>query len=112
MNTLEHYKKESGVVPFDDWFEKLDKAMRSQIGKHLTKLEFGKPAVRKGLKDSVSELKINKGPGYRIYYATIGRTTILILSGGTKRTQKRDIDKAKEYYQDYIMRKSSENKGK
>lgn len=103
--TLEYYKKENGAIPFDDWFFSLDTQTGIRIQKYIDKLELGTLGVRKGLKNKISELIIDFGPGYRVYYARVDKTILLILAGGTKRAQQRDIEKAKEYYQEYIMRK-------
>lgn len=55
----------------------------------------------KSLKDQVYELKIDSGPGYRVYFGLVGANEILLLIGGTKRTQQRDIEKAKCFLQDF-----------
>lgn len=54
--------------------------------------------------DGISELKINFGPGYRVYFGKIGKTCVLLLVGGSKRSQQGDIEKAKEYFEDYKTR--------
>jgi putative addiction module killer protein len=62
----------------------------------------------KALQDGVSELRIKWGPGYRVYFAMIGRTRVLLLCGGTKRSQSADIKRAKRYWADYQQRISQE----
>ncbi len=61
-------------------------------------------AVVNYLEMEFSEIKIDSGPGYRIYYSVVGATILLLLCSGTKRTQKRDIEKAQEYLHDYQVR--------
>ncbi len=58
----------------------------------------------KPLRDGVWELRIDYGPGYRVYYAMAGRTCLLLLCGGDKRKQAADIDRAVGYWNDYKQR--------
>jgi putative addiction module killer protein len=57
------------------------------------------------VRDGVHELRIDYGPGYRIYFGNDGKVLVILLCGGTKRRQEKDIKKAKEYWQDYKARK-------
>lgn len=61
-------------------------------------MELGNFGMVKPLGDGISELKIDHGPGYRVYYAMSGKTVVLLLVGGDKSTQKRDIETAKSYW--------------
>ena len=74
------------------WFEKLrDQAAKARIDARLVRLANGNPGDTRFVGGGVLELKIDYGPGYRIYYARKGKIVLLLLAGGDKRTQDRDI---------------------
>lgn len=78
------------------WFKKLrDRQAKARILSRIRRLSLGNPGNTKPLGDGVSELKIDCGPGYRVYYKERGNTLIILLAGGDKRTQRRDIELAK-----------------
>ncbi len=80
---------------FDAWIERLrDRQARQRIAARLTRLQAGNPGDVKAVGDGVSELRIDYGPGYRIYFARRGPLLVLLLCGGDKRTQTKDIKKA------------------
>lgn len=80
---------------FDQWLTKLkDKAGRLRILKRIDRLVNGNPGDVKSVGNGVSELRLDVGPGYRIYYLRDGDVLILLLCGGDKSTQQNDIDKA------------------
>jgi putative addiction module killer protein len=102
---LEHYQKESGDVPFAKWLDNLrDRTAIARIRIRLARVRLGNFGTVKPVGDSISELKIDHGPGYRIYYAICGKTVVLLLVGGDKSTQRKDIETAKLYWQDYNAR--------
>lgn len=102
---LEYYRKETGDVPFSEWLEGLrDRAAIARIRIRLGRVRLGNFGVCKPVGDGVSELKIDVGPGYRVYYAMSGTTVVLLLIGGDKSTQKKDIEAAKQYWRDYQER--------
>jgi putative addiction module killer protein len=77
---------------FERWLRKLkDVRARARIRVRLDRLALGLPGDVKGVGGGVSELRIDYGPGYRVYFARQGRTVILLLAGGDKSTQARDI---------------------
>jgi putative addiction module killer protein len=79
------------------WFEKLrDRRARARILARVRQLSLGNPGDVEPVGEGISELRIHYGPGYRIYFKQVGKTVVIMLAGGDKRTQKRDIDKAKE----------------
>jgi len=85
------------TVYFDKWLRKLkDNFAKSKILTRLKRLERGHFGDAKALKNKLHELKIDYGPGYRIYYTKKGDSIILLICGGDKSTQINDIDKAKE----------------
>ncbi|KYC39817.1 addiction module killer protein [Scytonema hofmannii PCC 7110] len=99
---VQRYITPDGKVPFDEWFYQLgDIKAKSIIGKSLDRLSFGNLGNYRSVGGGVCELKIDSGLGYRIYFGQIGTTIILLLCGGDKSTQDRDIVKAIEYWKDY-----------
>jgi putative addiction module killer protein len=81
---------------FDQWLSDLtDRAARTRIASRIDRLSWGNPGDVKAVGEGVSEMRIDTGPGYRVYYKQTGRTIILILCGGDKSSQHKDIKKAK-----------------
>ena len=79
------------------WFAKLrDRQARARILARIRRLQLGNPGDAKPVGEGISELRITYGPGYRVYFAQRGTTLVVLLAGGDKRTQSRDIAKAKE----------------
>jgi putative addiction module killer protein len=70
----------------------------------MDRLNEGLRGDWKNLGGGIYELRVDYGPGYRVYYAQDGATVILLLCGGTKRTQANDIEKARAYWKDYKTR--------
>ncbi len=102
---IEFYQTPSGHNPFDDWFESIQEMhTRSKILTRLDRLKLGNFGDCKSLGEGIAELRIHYGPGIRIYYSKIGNKVILLLCGGNKRSQSKDIDKAKEYLREYQSR--------
>lgn len=81
---------------FATWFGRLrDTQARARIVVRLRRLELGNPGDVKPVGDGVSELRVDYGPGYRLYIVQQGETVIVLLCGGDKSTQRRDIAAAK-----------------
>ena len=100
--TLEYYITESGKIPFKDWLEGLkDINARAKVRISLDRIRLGNFGHAKSVGNGVYELKIDYGPGYRVYYASAGKTIILLLLGGDKASQGKDIARAKEYWNAY-----------
>ncbi|MDR0449294.1 MAG: type II toxin-antitoxin system RelE/ParE family toxin [Rickettsiales bacterium] len=90
MEILEHRS-------YTDWLGGIkDKKLIAIIAKRLVRVQFGNFGDSKAIGDGVSELRIDYGPGYRIYYAMRGRKIVILLCAGDKSDQKKDIRKAKE----------------
>ena len=100
------YQTETGKIPFQAWLDKLkDRDVRAIINARLDRVEIGNLGDSKYLKGGVWELKFNFGPGYRIYFSKLNDDTlILLLSGGTKKSQEKDIDKAIDLLTDFKER--------
>ena len=82
----------SSTRQFDHWFDALkDPRGRHAIAARLRRLSLGNPGLRRVLPNGVSELKIRRGPGYRVYYTLRGRTVVLLLCGGDKSSRREDI---------------------
>jgi len=81
---------------FTKWFKKLkDTIAKAHINRRIDRLERGNPGDVEPIGEGCSEMRIDYGPGYRVYYKDTGREIIIILCGGDKSTQQNNIDKAK-----------------
>lgn len=99
---LEYYQQENGDVPFREWLHGLrDSLAVERIRARLTRVRAGNFGDTRNLGDGVNELKVDHGPGYRVYYAMKGKTVVLLLIGGDKSTQKQDIKAAKQFWREY-----------
>jgi len=105
MFTLEHYLSANGNDVLTHWLKSLkDPIGKRAIARRLGRLALGHFGDHKFCDEGVWELRIDTGPGYRVYYAKAGQTLILLLCGGDKRTQQADIARACEYWQDWQSR--------
>ncbi|MBH8571672.1 type II toxin-antitoxin system RelE/ParE family toxin [Nostocaceae cyanobacterium CENA369] len=99
------YLTVDGKNLFDEWLNSLrDRKAKAKIRAGLDRVEDGNLGDYKSVGEGVFELRIDYGPGYRIYFAQEETTVILLLCGGDKSTQEQDINKAQEYWQDYRNR--------
>ena len=88
---------------YRNWIDGLkDQAGRSRVLMRIDRLIHGNPGNYRNLTQGVSELKVDVGPGYRIYYSKRGDRLLLLLAGGDKATQARDIAKALELNRNYV----------
>jgi len=100
-----HYVSRGGRDIFGDWFEGLkDRHAQARIALRVNRLAVGNFGDCKSLRNGVFEMRIDWGPGYRIYYAVVGRAVLLLLCAGDKRTQAADIERACNYLRDYKER--------
>jgi putative addiction module killer protein len=90
-----------GLSPFGRWFDDLDSIAASKVTTALYRLQYGNFSNVRSVGSGVSECKIDFGPGYRIYFGKDGNTIVILLTGGTKKTQSKDIEKAKTFWQEY-----------
>ena len=80
---------------FERWFERLcDRQARARILARIRRLSLGNPGDVRPVGEGVSELRLDYGPGYRVYFTARGETVVILLAGGDKRTQARDIKTA------------------
>jgi putative addiction module killer protein len=88
---------------YKEWLDRLrDRASRARILMRVDRLIHGNPGAHRNLTEGVSELKIDVGPGYRVYYSTRGDRLLLLLLGGDKSTQERDIELALELNRTFV----------
>jgi putative addiction module killer protein len=108
---LRHYLTAAGTDPFAEWLKALrDRQAQARVQVRLDRLERGLFGDVEPCGEGVWELRIDWGPGYRVYYARAGDTVVLLLLGGDKRKQQADIKKAKEYWHDYQERTQTQGK--
>jgi len=98
---LRTYRTGSGRCPFQTWRDGLDTTARARVTVALERLRGGQFGNLKPVGAGVLEFRIDFGPGYRIYFGREGHDLILLLTGGDKRRQQRDIDAAIEFWADY-----------
>jgi putative addiction module killer protein len=101
MLEIRYYISASGKSPFAEWFAELDAAAGAKIARAVVRMEQGNFSNVKSVGEGVLEYRIDFGPGYRIYFGRDGETLVILLTGGTKKRQQRDIDAAHAYWQDY-----------
>ena len=102
---IEHYCTADGTDVFGKWLDGLrDLQAQARIVVRLDRLALGLAGDAKVLRGGVSELRIDHGPGYRVYFARSGRTVVLLLCGGDKRTQAADIARAVRYWREFQER--------
>ena len=105
MKEIVYYTKKDGKCPFKQWLLSVDNIIRHRIEQRLYRVAEGNYGDCKQLKNSeLSELRIMTNKGYRIYFKDIENTIILILAGSDKSDQKRVIDKANEYWNEFKER--------
>ena len=102
---LLEYLTDSGQNPFRDWLEGLrDRQARAKIRVRLNQIRLGNFGDCKSVGHGVSKLRIPHGPGYRVYFGRKDNTVVILLYGGDKKTQSRDIELAQTYWDDYLWR--------
>ena len=105
--TVEIYQNKQGQRPFEAWVNRLrDRRAQAAIDNRIRRLSVGNLGDYRLIDEGIGELKIDIGPGYRVYFRRIGQQIILLLCGGDKRSQRRDIERAKQYWNDYQERVS------
>ncbi len=106
---IQNYVAADGTCPFEEWLDSLrDLTARAKIRNRLRRVESGNLGDYRSVGEGVCELKINYGPGYRVYFRQIGSIIVLLLCGGDKSSQEQDIQRAREYGRDYERRKNSD----
>jgi putative addiction module killer protein len=108
MVTVKEYIDDNGNSPFARWFDNLDPQTATKVAAALLRMEQGNFSNVKGVGAGAYEYKIDYGPGYRVYFGRDGEKLVILLGGGTKKRQQKDIETAKALWQDYKKRKKQE----
>jgi putative addiction module killer protein len=96
---VQRYITPDGKIPFDEWFDSLrDRKAKYRIDLRLNRLQLGNLGDCRSVGQGVYELRIDSGPGYRVYFGQIDKTIVLLLCGGDKSSQEQDIRQAIEYW--------------
>ena len=99
LREIRNYITSDGRVPFKEWLNSLqDKKVQTVVLNRLNRVQLGNFGDCKNLGEGVYELRIHYGPGYRVYFGELEGVIVILLCGGTKRSQSRDIKRAKEYW--------------
>lgn len=99
------YLDSAGRSPFADWFEELDAVAAAKVTVSLARMEAGNLSNVKTVGSGVLEYRIDFGPGYRVYFGREGDRLVILLAGGTKQRQQKDISTAHARWEDYKRRK-------
>lgn len=111
MIAIEEYLREDNSSPYQSWFVKLDPQAAAKVTTAILRLELGNTSAIKWF-SGLGELKIDWGPGYRVYLLKDGETLIVLFGGGTKSTQTKDITNAKALIVEYKLRKKASTASK
>ena len=107
MYEIFHYLTASGVDVFEMWLNSLaDKKLVARVLIRIDRVQAGNFGDCKPVGEGVWELRIDQGPGYRVYYALCPRRVVLLLCGGDKRKQEADIRRAIAFWKDYNEREN------
>lgn len=105
MYQIDHYITADGVDVFEGWIDSLrDQKAVAKMLTRINRLALGNFGDYRALDGGVFELRIDWGPGYRVYASRVGKVVVLLLCGGHKKSQSKDIEDAKTYLQDYKKR--------
>ncbi len=106
--TVMHYLKASGRCPFQEWIESVEsRTVKAAVAARINRVRSGTLGDWKAVGDGVFELRVDLGPGYRVYFGRDGKMVVILLNGGEKRSQESDIKRAKGYWSDYETRTKS-----
>jgi len=107
--TIRVYATQHGKLPYMEWLREIEDAKTKGVLRlRIDRLAQGSFGHVEPVGEGVSELKVDFGPGYRIYFGMIGKEIVLLLCGGNKKTQVKDIKFAKEYFKDYKVREKED----
>ncbi|MFH1344441.1 MAG: type II toxin-antitoxin system RelE/ParE family toxin [Pseudomonadota bacterium] len=105
---VEEFITEQEFSPFRRWFDGLDHQASAWVTIAIDRLGEGNTSNAKALGEGVSELRIDRGPGYRVYFGWDGKVLVILLGGGTKKRQQNDIEAALRHWRSYKARKAAE----
>ena len=98
--SIREYTTAQGKCPFREWLKSLDVGVQARIQARVLRFETGNLGDHKSVGHGVREARLDFGPGYRLYFATVD-SAILLLAGGDKASQAKDIAAAKQYWNDF-----------
>lgn len=101
---VRYYQTAAGRCPFRAWFSLRGRAEQAVIDARITRLRRGLAGDQKYLGNGIHELRFHAGPGYRIYFGKDGRTLLILLIAGDKKSQPADIENARVFWEDYLRR--------
>ena len=104
--TVVYYVAPDGSAPFEQWFRSLGHVEAAKVIVAMDRVAAGNLSNVKSVGASVLEVRIHYGPGYRVYFGRDGDRIIVLLGGGTKQRQQRDIEAARDAWQEYRNRRS------
>ena len=105
MVDVREYLDRNGRSPYAEWFDSLNAQAAAKVAIAVTRIGQGNYSNVKSIGSGVHECKIDYGAGYRVYFGRDGERLVVLLGGGTKKRQKKDIDNAIDRWQDYKNRK-------
>jgi len=105
MIEVREYLDRQGRSPYKVWFDRLNAQAAAKVATAVTRLALGNMSNVKGVGSGVFELRIDFGPGYRVYFGKDGEQLVILLGGGIKQRQRRDINAATTNWEDYKRRK-------
>jgi putative addiction module killer protein len=111
MILIQEYLSEENESPFRQWFDGLDAQAAAIVTVAIGRLGDGNTSNVKSVGEGAAELRIDRGPGYRIYFGWDSKVLVILLGGGTKRRQQNDIETAFRRWRNYKRRKASSKKG-
>lgn len=107
MLELLRYQGADGRVPFTEWLGSIrDKQVQAKVRVRLRRLEAGLFGDCEPVGEGVLEMREHAGAGYRVYFGRHGRSNVILLCGGTKKTQSSDVKAAKEFWSDWKRRQA------
>lgn len=101
---IKEYLTPDGRNPYREWLEELDRAVAARIQARVFRFEQGNLGDAKGVGEGLYEARFDFGPGYRLYFGRDGKTIVVLLCGGDKATQSKDIRRAKQLWTNYQER--------
>lgn len=105
--TVIYYADQEGREPFVEWLESLSVPFQDRVFRRLQRVQLGNFGDHKNVGEGIRELRLHFGKGYRVYYAEDGEEIVLLLCGGDKSRQHKDIRQAKSYWLEYRMNKGN-----
>ena len=104
MLEIRYYVAADGRQPFAEWFAELEPVTRARIARAIARMAQGNLSNVKPVSGGVLEYRVDFGPGYRVYFGRDGERLVILLTGGSKKRQQRDIEAALICWQDYKRR--------